>query len=139
MYFYATRYNKDGGKITTSYNTLVNAKKYGGTDPKINEGIFEAKLEDGKLAFVQNPEATIVMRSVLENAKPNEQESGGRFVLFGYNGNIWEQTPFSAANYSAANVLMKSMIAGYHKLAVVEFMDEPAKPKRQLDDDEAPF
>jgi len=122
-YFYANRTDKNGNTLVTSYGNLKSAEKYGGADADISDTLLHAQFSDdfSRLALVadDNGGKNPVARSYMKNVNP-PQDVHGKYVIWGKSGGVWSKTPFACSSYGAANTLMKSLLAAYESLVVVE-------------------
>ena len=119
MLFYATRLDKTGNKLVTSYANQKSCDKFGGADSTQYQGIYYANISKTG-AKVGEDVGGLVMRSMLVNNGSVASEAGGRFVLYGKVGGEWSRTPFAFSSYGTANTAMKALIANYQAIIIVD-------------------
>ena len=122
--FYATRLDKDGNKLTTSYTSKKLCDQYGGgADALKSETLYFADLETNTIAE-NMPEYPIVRSVMINNVGIKGRELGGKFRLFGkINGNWDDNSIGSYSNYGAANTMMKALINEYDALIILTHAD----------------
>jgi hypothetical protein len=143
-YFYATRLDKNGDKLTTSYATEKSAIQYGGDNATISNGVFNAEIKNGDLVRDKDQPASKmpVLRSMLVNSKPATAELTGKYRVWAKDSDEdevskWFPTEFAFTDYGSANTLIKSLIGRYDALAIVE--TDEVSGGSQTFSDEAPF
>lgn len=120
-YFYATRHNKDGNKLVTSYEKQQQATKYGGPTAVITKEVFYLG-KDGKARKDNDDETGLILRSKLDMPGAGNS-SNGNFVLYAVVGDQYEPTHFRYDTYGNANNAMKALAPSLGSLAVVEETD----------------
>lgn len=123
MFFYATRTDKDGHRLMTSYGNAASQKKYGGADAKLFNGVVVRNLESGEFAELEDPskydfENEELIRSRMFNANP--EHAKGKFLIRYKDGTGWHDSEFRMNSYGAANSIMKAIIPLYAELIIVE-------------------
>ena len=115
-FFYVSRVTKDGYTLTTSYTSSVQAKKYGGDNPVIWEGVkfFDLQTVD----FVSEP-TDYAVRSRMKGSSSNASSSG-KFHLYIIQDHKLVDTGLRFDSYGAANTTMKALINVYSDLVVLE-------------------
>jgi len=130
--YYATRVDRNGYKLTTSYTSQKSADKYGGAGSSRQVGILYADIKPTKLTVSEEVDGP-VFRSLMLNPNPVEGSSG-EYVLYGKRDGRWDKTAFSANSYGAANTLMKSLIGMFQAIAIVQENDE--QPTERYDSED---
>lgn len=121
-YFYADGIDKSGNRLLTSYSKADQAKRYrAGAD--ITQGEKYLNLLDNGNAKISATDdgKGLLLRTLMINSNPENEEMKGRFVVFAkVNGN-WEETNFRYSTYAKANAAVKSALINlYAACAVVE-------------------
>jgi hypothetical protein len=115
--YYATRLDKEGNKLTTSYTTEKMSKQYGGTQSQRSETLYMMNFE--KNTVEENGPGPIVRSLLVNNGEVTQASANGKFKLYGRENSVWSQTPFAYDNYGAANAVMKALIGQYEALVIV--------------------
>jgi hypothetical protein len=117
--FYATRLDKAGNKLMTSYTNAASCKKYGGAGSTLSETLYRVQFKENGGAYINDDVDGPLVRSLLVN---NTGAAGdtGKYVLYGKMASSgWSRTPFSFSQYGSANTAMKAMIGMYEALMIV--------------------
>ena len=116
--FYATRLDKEGNKLTTSYGTEKMAKTYGGNG-KISETIFTIDFETNEVLEGDIGDRPVIRSLLVNNGTVGADLLNGKFRLYGRNRGEWEFLKLTFDSYGAANALMKAMIGQFEALTIV--------------------
>lgn len=120
--FYATRLDKDGNKLTTSYTNKKMADTYGGANSLVQETIYAINLETNDV--LEGAEGLPIVRSLMVNNGEIGSSSGeGRFKLYARVNGVWQDLNMGFSNYGAANALMKAIIGQYEALVITSGAD----------------
>jgi hypothetical protein len=141
MYYYASRNDKAGNYLVTSYGNKTSQKKYGGADARTFDGfrvfnpgsstfreVTDDAIEDGE----------VVVRSYMKSPAGAQSTSSGKFVLLAKDSEGWKETSFRASSYGAANTLMKALISVYGEMMIIE-EDADTSGAASLGDENVPF
>lgn len=120
--YYATRLDKNGNKLTTSYADQKSCDRYGGAEATKTNTLYSVKFNDETgTAKIKEELGDLVLRSSLQNANYSENlDFSGRYILYGKLRGTWGKTEFSFPDYGTANTLMKALIDRYQALMVVD-------------------
>ncbi|RZK44585.1 MAG: hypothetical protein EOO61_03260 [Hymenobacter sp.] len=129
--FYATRLDKNGHKLVTSYPSAVNRDKFGGAGAIKEEILYFADFLASGGAKISNDPSGYIMRSYMVNN--GAAADSGQFELWGKTNGEWKKTPFSFATYGNANNAMKAMITMYQALLVVVQGDDAEEAIEKFD------
>lgn len=134
--YYVTRDDKNGDRLTTSYDTKVKADKYGvGENRKPWTGV---RYLDDKGQKTDTPTDNII-RSVISIDSTNMKHDDGNFVIYHMDEDAkWVPTSHRYTSYGLANTAMKSFRGVYFDMMVVE---EPKIREKNpiVSDEDAPF
>lgn len=120
--FYCTKIDKNGNTLTSSYTSKKGADKYG-VGCNVEETVLRADFTDSKILSIRTKNEHFdgpVIRGILKNSNPPSGVEQGRYVIWGKQNGTWTQTVFHFPSYSAANTAMKSMIAEYEVMAILD-------------------
>lgn len=131
--FYATRLDKEGNKLTTSYTNKKMADQYGGAGSVVQETLYGINFGANLIHEGEIGTNIPIIRSLLvNNGEVGSATSDGRFKLYARIKGEWEDLNMSFSNYGAANALMKAIIGQYEALVIVTSADlEDNRPAPQ--------
>ncbi len=117
--FYADGKDKSGNRLLTSYSKRDQAERYRAGAAITDDQIQYLVISDEGTALIKQ-EGKHLLRSLMIKAKTDEEVFEGNFVLFARIDGRWQPTKYRYPNYAAANQAMKTLIAIYDGLAVIE-------------------
>jgi hypothetical protein len=139
MFYYATRTDKNGHRLMTSYGNAASQKKYGGTEAKLFNGVIALHV-DGFNTYDEVDDMPggdeLVVRSRMFNSNPEDASNGKFVIMYKDKEGQYSPTPFRTGSYGAANTIMKAIIPMYKELVIIE---HGAEGSSESADESAPF
>jgi hypothetical protein len=134
--FYATRLDKSGNKLVTSYPNAASRDKFGGPEALREDTLYFVEFTaSGAAKIGENPTGKIVRSYMVNNGGAIDQ--GGSLELWGKVNGEWKKTPFSFTSYGAANNAMKAMISMYQAMLVIAAGDDAEEAIERYDNGSA--
>lgn len=117
--FYADGKDKAGNRLLTSYGKRDQAERYrAGAAITDDQEQFLVISDEGTALIKQ--EGDLKLRSLMIKASNEEEVLEGNFVLYARIDGRWQPTKYRYPSYAAANQAMKTLIAIYDGIAVIE-------------------
>ncbi len=122
MFYYATRDDKDGNRLMTSYGNEASQKKYGGPEAKLHKGIVVRSQDSNEFAETDANKYDFESEDLIRSRIHCPQPTGaiGKFKIQYLNDSNWKDTDFRTNSYGTANTIMKALAPIYGDLCVVE-------------------
>ena len=137
MYVYATRQDKNGANLTTSYNNKASAQKYGGAGATIWSGVRSIDLATMATSSDENSGNPIIRSKIVSNVVASNV---GKFGIFAVIDGVLVDTKLRFGSYGAANTTMKALVAVYSTMYVLELNESgQSQTEAQNETDEPVF
>ena len=120
--FYADGKDKAGNRLLTSYGKRDQAERYRAGAKITDDCERFLVISDEGTALIKE-EGELKLRSLLIRADTQEEVFEGNFVLYARIEGRWQPTKYRYPNYAAANQAMKTLVAIYDGIAVIEEKD----------------
>lgn len=118
--FYADGKDKAGNRLLTSYGKRDQAERYRAGAAITDDQEQFLVISDAGTALIKK-DGELLLRSLMIKAQTDEEEVlEGNFVLYARIDGRWQPTKYRYPSYAAANQAMKTLIAIYDGIAVIE-------------------
>ena len=136
--FYATRTDKNGNLLITSYENEKNAIKYGGEGSKISETVKKVDISTTAAVVADGEDNPgYILRSLIK--VDNTLPVNNSFVIFAKKNGHWLDLQLGFNTYGEANTVMKALTNSYEALLVVDQRVEREEPEQRSYDDAREF